>query len=210
MSLALAMRKPVTERQRYKERGFSAIELLVVMAIITIVASIALPYTRTAFQTYSAVNDAREMAAQLSLARMRAASAFSRARVYCDPTASPQCKLQLQSYNSSSWTDEGTKFGLASGDTFGIASGAATGVGGQSGTPQQPPNASSPYTPNVAPYAIEFNSRGLPIDPSTGNLKTDYAVYLQGGGVYGAVAVDASGKASMYQYTGNGYVLVKD
>jgi Tfp pilus assembly protein FimT len=199
-----------TASQKHGEYGFSVLEFLVVTALIVVIVGMALPYTRTAFQTYSVTNDAREMAAQLSLARMRAASAFSRARVYCDPTASPQCKLQLQAYNSSSWTDEGTKFGLASGDSFGITPGAATGVGGQSGTPQQPPNASSPYTPNLAPYAIEFNSRGMPIDPSTGNLKTDYAVYLQGNGTYSAVAVDASGKASVYGCVGGNYVLTQD
>lgn len=200
--------------------GFSMLELLVVMAIILVVLCMALPSIRTALSNYGAGNDARALAAQLSLTRMRAAAMSGRARLYCDPTASPQCRIQIQSYKSGPWTDDvnssaGETFSLSRGNSFGIAPGAGTGAGGQrTSAPQQPPNATAPFTPNVAPYAIVFNSRGVPVDPdpATNNAKLDYALYIGGNGLYKAVTVDASARATVHRYdSGSGkYVEVKD
>jgi prepilin-type N-terminal cleavage/methylation domain-containing protein len=70
-----------------KHAGFSLIELVVVIVIMLIVIAFALPNLNAMLQSYRALNDARGIAAQLSLARMRAASTSEPARLNFNPSA---------------------------------------------------------------------------------------------------------------------------
>ncbi len=57
-----------------RDRGFSLVEVVVVIAVMLIVMAFALPSVYTMLRSYRTLNDARSITAQLSLARMRAAS----------------------------------------------------------------------------------------------------------------------------------------
>jgi prepilin-type N-terminal cleavage/methylation domain-containing protein len=62
-------------------RGFSLIELLIVVAIMMVILSFSVMNLRKAMLSFKAASDARGIASQLSLAHMRAASEFTQARV---------------------------------------------------------------------------------------------------------------------------------
>src|SRR5262249_12974364 len=142
-------------------------------------------------------NDARGLAGQIMMARMRAAETFGRTQIACTISGN-SCKTQLEGYGSGSFTDEsnGQVQILSAGNSFGIPAGVSSGVGGQSGaTPTQSAN-------------IIFNSRGVPIDNS-GAAVSNYALYLKGdsaNSAYIAISVDLSGRATLWNYTGSSFI----
>lgn len=205
--MLLALRK---RRSSSKDRGFTIFELLVVMAIILIMASIAIPSYVRMRQVYRIRGDADSLMGMLSLARMRAASDFARTKVECDSSTNV-CTLFTAQYNPANcpvtWPgspNEIQKITLSPGimlDTTG--GGAAKGVGGQKTTAP-----ALGRTGQTNPYKIFFNSRGLPIqDNCAGTNTLDYALYLKDTkyGAVMAVSVDASGLARIWTLGKNGF-----
>ncbi len=172
------------------------LELSVVMAITLVLAASALPMLMTTLQSYHVAGDARNLASQLALARMRAASDFTQVRLNFN-LSSGSYRLQLWDKSTSAFDIiEGGTQNLSSGVQFGYGSIASAPAGTQSAISQPPSVGSPPAT------SIIFNSRGIPVDGS-GTPYTQYVVYLNNGnGLYYAVAVAASGKTTIYQYNG--------
>jgi prepilin-type N-terminal cleavage/methylation domain-containing protein len=188
--------------QRFSDsRGFSVMELLVVVAIIAVIVAIAAPQLSSFNRAYWIRNNADGIADLVNLARMRAAGTFSRMEVSCSATTN-QCSIQTQAYGSSTWSADSNKetVTLAPGVSFGIPSGASVGAGGQSSI--------APYQGSKAQsisYAMIFNSRGLAIaNNSNGTAVTDYALYLVGpNNISMAIATDGSGKPAVYMLNGS-------
>jgi prepilin-type N-terminal cleavage/methylation domain-containing protein len=191
------------------ERGFTLVELLVVVAFAGIIAAIALNPVRTYLASWDARLSVRNIVGQITLARMRAASNFSWSRVYCNTSASPQtCQVQVNAIgsNSATFTNESgaTAYGgwgaqpLARTTTM-VTAGASVGSIG-AGAGGQSSSSPTPYT------TISFNSRGMPIDTSTGALKSDYAIYLYSASMnYYAITVDLSGRAREWIWSGSAW-----
>lgn len=198
----------IGERSR-RGRGFTLLELMLVLAVAAVLTAIALNPIRTYMASWDAHTTVKNVAGQIALARMRAASNFSWAQVYCDTTVVPQtCQVRVNNpgSNSTSFDNEKLRTGGYGGwgaqplartttlvPTGGSVGGISTGVGGQSG------GSPTPYT------TISFNSRGMPIDPSNLTLlKSDYAMYLSSNtGTYYAISVDLSGRPRQWVWTGN-------
>src|SRR5271165_6621543 len=119
------MRQTITKK---RQRGFSLLELLVGLVIVMVMAAIAVPSVRKITQSYRISGDARNLAVELNLARMRAAALNSHARVYFN--------LSNNSYHVETWNKSGACWQtdgdsnsctqassptvlLAAGDTFG-------------------------------------------------------------------------------------------
>jgi len=169
-------------------RGFSLVELTVVVLILGIVAGFAIPKVMTVAQDARMDGDIRSISAQLSLARMRAASAGARSRLNFNLTANT---YQIDVLSGSTWTIYGGVSSLGVGDSFGFGT-ISTPAGQQTTIAQTSP--------------IYFNSRGIATD-SSGNPTGTSAIYLTNvRSQYAALAVTIAGQPSAYIYSGSAWV----
>lgn len=172
--------------------GFSLIELMIVAAIILVFLAMALPVLNQTMRTYRASSDARNIAAQLAMARMRAANKFTRARLNMVSANTYQIEIETNrgGCGASTWAADGGTITLQQQVSFGFGT------------------VTAPAPPQTAPIAqpannsVIFNSRGTPVD-CNGVAVGSYAIYLQNtaGEVY-AVTVYPSSKTSAWRYNG--------
>ena len=176
-----------TGRRKF-ENGFSLVELAIVVAIILLIVSLALPSAISSLRAYRASADARSIAAQLALTKMRAANAFTQARLNCDTTANT-CRVETCTTKSASTC---TTFN-AEGETINLSTGSSFSFGSIS-----TPAGSQTSIQNTA--QIVFNSRSIPVD-STGAATGNYALYVtnSSGNQY-AITVYASGRVAVWRY----------
>jgi prepilin-type N-terminal cleavage/methylation domain-containing protein len=197
------------------QRGFTMIELTMVVAIVFIVSAMLLPSAIVYLRTYKLRNDARALAGQLSFARMLASANTKRAMVSCDETKNV-CQIWLRGLNDPSFVAAtgSLQVTLSGSNRFGppgtVGAGSATGSQSSTGAKQ---------CDNIV-----FNSRGLPIYDSLaataacvtntttdGLWVTNYASYIKDGlGAAIAIVVDPSGKANLYQWNGTLWNAIPD
>lgn len=164
-------------------RGFSLIDILAVVAIMSILAAIAIPSTRSSLQAYQLRGDAQQVLNLVTLAKMRAASRFTRARVRIDIVARTY-QLEVWNRTTNRWDLEGTAIRLSRANTFGF-----NGLGAAPANTQANIGMSEQCTDNggaavANTSCITFNSRGLPITmiaPNTGQVTGNNAFYLTDG-----------------------------
>jgi len=171
-------------------RGFTTIELVVALAVFLIVAALVIPNALTMAEAFRASASVRSIAAQLQLAKMRAAADFTQTQVNCN-LAGRSCQLQVcttkgavtcTTYTND--TKDGALYNLPSNVGFGFG-GTNTPAGTQ--TPIQ-------NTPQIV-----FNSRGIPID-NAGAPTGNYGLYMtdNAGHTY-AVTIYATGKIASWR-----------
>jgi prepilin-type N-terminal cleavage/methylation domain-containing protein len=210
-----------------RRRGFSIVELMVVVIILGVLVAIAIPSVTTSTRNFRIGGDTRAIAAQLDLARMRAAADFTHARVYINLNGNT---LHLEIWNKAGdsthttgcWQTDGDSnactqasspvTSLAEGDTFGFGSISAGPTASTSTTAQAPACTSgvagASAGSSIANTAcIEFNSRGYPVG-STNTIVASDALYITNNStLYSAVAVSISGQPTAYAYTGSKWTL---
>lgn len=188
-----------------QQSGFTILETLMVIAIIGVVATIAIPQVSNSVAYFRLSGDARSVSNAVALSKMRAASNFSKTRLYIS-TASGWHRVERADNSSPPhWTAEGGATYLNSSSSFGF---------GSVSTP--PPNsqatiANAAACRNDAGAAIAgtacivFNSRGVPVRPDTPGTtyttSSDNVIYLTDSGyssIY-AVTVAATGMIRMWQ-----------
>lgn len=168
-----------------RQCGFSLIDVLGAIVVMGILAATAIPMTASAVRGERLKGDANAVVNSLALAKMRAASHSSRARLFVD-TSTNSFVIQTWDRTANAWTTEDGVTYTSSGVTVGF---------GTLDTP--PPNtqvaiAMSPQCRDDEgndignTSCVVFNSRGIPIDaigaPAGGN-----AIYITDGtGVYAA------------------------
>lgn len=173
------------------QQGFSLIELLIVVTLTTILAAMAVPMTSNSLGFFRLSGDARGVLSAMSLTKLRAASDFTKARVYLDLGARA-FRVETWQKTAAAWAVVGGTTNLSTNDTFGF------GV-----VPTAPPN-----TQNVigqAPLCLDnegnaiantacvlFNSRGIPVD-AAGAPTASNAVYVTDGTAVYAATLSATG-----------------
>ena len=187
------------------DRGFSLLEMLMVVGLVGVLAAIAVPMSGNTLRYLKVSGDARDIANLTAVAKMRAAAQFTQSRIFVDingrafkvetfrkanPTAVPPVVA--------GWEIEGGLNQLSSTVNFGYGPVATPPVGTQTTIGQAPlcRNDAGATIANTA--CIIFNSRGIPVD-SSGSPDGYGAFYVNDGiAVYG-ITVAATGFIRTWQ-----------
>jgi prepilin-type N-terminal cleavage/methylation domain-containing protein len=191
--------EPVSDVRWKAERGFTMLETVVVVGLIGLIAAIAIPMFGNAIAGFRLSGDARSVSNAVAVAKMRAASNFSRVRLYVDLDAGEH---HLESLDKTTtpphWTTEGGSTYLSSGVSFGFGV-VTTAPPNTQGTIGQAPQCTDDGGTAIGNTAcIMFNSRGVPIDSSGAPSGIDAAYLTDGMAVY-AVTIAATGMLRLWR-----------
>jgi prepilin-type N-terminal cleavage/methylation domain-containing protein len=167
-------------------RGFSLIELLLVIALIGVLTAIAVPMSGNTLKFLKVSGDARDIANLTAVAKMRAAAQFTQSRLFVDISGRT---FYLQTYDKTTdvWVTEGGANQLSSTVNFGFGPVTLPPPNTQTTINQAPlcKNNASPALDIANTACIIFNSRGIPVN-GTGGPDGDGAFYVNDGiAVYG-------------------------
>lgn len=172
-------------------RGFSLIEILVVVGMIAVVTAIAIPMSGNAIASFRVSGDARGVANAIAVAKMRAAAKFTRVRLFVDLDGESH-RLETWDKDELDWVPEGGATELSPGVDF------TTGIATEpppdtQGTIGQAPLCHDKDDNEIANTAcVIFNSRGIPVDTSYAPT-SDGAYYVSDGTALYAITIAATG-----------------
>ena len=110
---------PISGLRRSAERGFTILETLIVVGLIGVISAIAVPMFGNSLADFRVSGDARSVSNAIALAKMRAASNFSRVRLYVDLSARTHTiRVVGQGRDLGRWTTEGGSTALSTGVSF--------------------------------------------------------------------------------------------
>jgi prepilin-type N-terminal cleavage/methylation domain-containing protein len=183
-------------------RGFSLIELLMVVGIMGVLAAITVPMSGNTIRYLKLSGDARELSNATAVAKMRAAAKFTQSRLYVD-IAGRAFYVQTFDKTTDTWTTEGGSTSLSSTVSFGYGPITTPPPNTQTSIAQAPlcqNLAGSPPAPvDVANTAcVIFNSRGIPVDGTGSPTGLDAVYVTDGSAVYG-ITVAATGFIRTWQ-----------
>jgi len=186
---------------RTDSRGYSLVEMLVVVGITTVVAAMAVPMMSGAVANFRVSGDARAVASAVGLAKLRAASDFSQARLFVDLNGRTFHVETLQKAPVA-WVTEGGTTSLSNGVTFSF--GAATSAPPQATLAQASACVTAAGAAIANTACVLFNSRGIPVDPAgvppnVGAPTGNDAVYLTDGAAIFGVTLSATGQSKLYR-----------
>jgi len=212
-----------------RSRGFSTLELLLVMVVSLVIAALAIPGFNQVRRTLRISGDGRELNGAINQAKMLAAADFTLARVYFDLGANAPNTFHVDVWNKAGnggagcWqlaSDEnnpnnpclvaGTSpvQSLSPGVTFGFAGIGApppnTQANGISQGPRCLPVNGRRLGQTATTACITFNSRGVAIDTNTGAPTGNDAVYITDNAQVYAVTVGATGMSQVWANNVNG------
>lgn len=200
-------------------RGFTMVEVLVVMLILLVAAAMAIPGYGAIARYFRIAGDIRDMNGIVAQAKMRAAADFTHARVHANlNTNTYSLEVWDKAANSGAgcWKTEGDSVNqctastspvqsLSAAVTFGFGNATASAPNPQSPIGQAPTcttgvagGAAGSTLPNTA--CIEFNSRGLPVAASGSPTANDALYITDSSSVYG-VTVIVSGLIQIWTTT---------
>jgi prepilin-type N-terminal cleavage/methylation domain-containing protein len=187
-----------------RQAGFSLLELLMVVGLTTVIAAIAVPMMSNTIGDFRIRGDARALNSAVSLAKLRAASAFTQTRLYVDLSANTFHVESWQKTGTPAWVTEGGTTTLSTNDTFsqGVV---ATPPSSTQTTIGQAANCVDTTGTAIANTAcVLFNSRGIPVaasgaPPNVGAPTGNDALYVTDGTAVYGVTVSATGQIQLWR-----------
>jgi len=192
-------------------RGFSVIELLIVLLILLVVAAMAIPGYTSMTRYLRIAGDTRDLNEMVAQAKMRAAQDFTHARVNANLAANTlQIEVWDKTLNSGAgcWKTDGDSVNqctstsspvqsLSPGVSFGFATASAGAPNPQAVIAQAPACsmgvAGGTAGTSIANSAcIKFNSRGIPV-ASNGSPTANDALYVTDSNTVNGVTLITSG-----------------
>jgi prepilin-type N-terminal cleavage/methylation domain-containing protein len=173
--------------------GFTLLEVAIVMLVVLIIAGMAIPKVMTIIQNLRTTGDVQSLNSDIMLAKMQAASDFAHARVHADLNSQTYW-VEVWPTGATSWTMEGGIQYLAKNVTFGYGSLASPPSNTQSAIGQALTCSGVSGT-----ACITFNSRGIPIDPSTNGPTGNDALYVTDGKSVSGVTVSGTGLSRIWR-----------
>jgi prepilin-type N-terminal cleavage/methylation domain-containing protein len=194
MNSASIVSRPENQRGRPTEAGFSLLELVVVLGVAGVLLAVAVPR----MGVFGGANDARNLSNALSLAKMRAASSFTQARLYISIGGRSQhVDMWSKTAVPPDWVAVNGPTLLANGVAFVIGPITAPPPNTQPAVAQAPPCLDKDLAVIAGTACILFNSRGIPVD-NTGTPTNNDAIYITDGTKAGAVTLSAAGLVTVW------------
>jgi len=180
------------------QSGFTILETLFVVALIGIISAIAVPQLTNSLAYFRLSGDARSVSNAVAVAKMRAASNFSRTRLYVNLAGKWHRTETADSSTPPAWTADSGQTYLSTNSSFGygIVSTAPPNTQGTIGQAAPCKDNTGADVANTA--CVIFNSRGVPID-STGGSTNNGAFYVTDGTAVYGVTVAATGMIRVWK-----------
>jgi type II secretory pathway pseudopilin PulG len=220
-------RRNLHETEQSSSRGFSTLEVLLVMVVSLIIAAFAIPGFNQVQRTLRISGDARDLNGAINQAKMQAAADFTDARVQLDLAPSRYCPNTITgcTYHVDVWNKTGNGGAgcwqvvgdfnnpcytpgvspvqiLSPGLTFGFAGVGAPPPNTQANGIGQAPRCAAVNGRRVGQVpttgCIHFNSRGIPIDNNTGAPTGNDAIYITDNTQVYGVTVGATGLSQVW------------
>jgi len=187
----------VTNPLRGSSPGYSLVELMAFMLVMVTLAAFILPFTRGALNAMNLTSDARNVSSAVSLAKMRAAATFSKARVHVDLGAKSFWVEHWQK-NTNTWVTEGVVNTLASTVNFTVAGATAPPPNTQPAIGQAPLCLDNAGVAIANTACVVFNSRGVPVDATNVPVSTG-AYYLADNSTVFGITVTTGGMVQLWR-----------
>ena len=181
--------------------GYTMVELMAVVAIIAVASAVTLPVTSRTLGDLRLRADANAVANSVALAKMRATSAFSRARLFVD-LSTDSYFIQVWNKVDEVWETEGGSVETSDGVTFGYGSLTAPPPNTQLAINQSPECDDDGGVPIEQTACVTFNSRGIPID-NAGAPTGNNALYLTDGSAVYVTTLTATPLVRLWWSPGN-------
>jgi prepilin-type N-terminal cleavage/methylation domain-containing protein len=186
-------------RRRSSSAGFSLLELLVVVAVIGVVSAIAVPMIGKTAANYRVAGAARSLSNALAVTKIRAASTFTRTRLYVDlSTNTHHLEILDRSVDPDHWAPEGGTTYMPYSVEFGFSPVSEPPLNTQPSIAQSVKCTEDDGTEINNTACITFNSRGVPVD-TTGAPVSSSALYLTDGSEIYGVTVAATGMIRLWR-----------
>jgi prepilin-type N-terminal cleavage/methylation domain-containing protein len=201
------------------EKGFSLLELLVVILILGVLAAMAIPSWQRIQKNARLSGDAHGLTEALSIAKMRAASDFTESRVFFYMGSGPYFRVDVWNKTKNCWVSDGdttstciTSSATTNTNETALSTGVSTGSGSVSaalpdGTAMPTATACKQGQSSItatdgssisSTACIQFNSRGFPVPSSYAGL-----YITDGTRVFGSIT-NAMGLVHTYEIDASG------
>lgn len=186
--------------RRPQDRGFSAVELLIVLAVVGAIAAIGLPMSGGMIDDIRLRGDAQGLSSAVALTKMTAATKFSRSRLHVNQTAGTWRIETWQSTGTPGWIADGGTQTLSYRGQFGAGPVTVPPPNSQSVVAQPAPCLAADDTTIDGTACVIFNSRGLPVS-SSGAPMTTQVLYMRGPTGVFAIVLGATGQLQVWRTT---------
>jgi type II secretory pathway pseudopilin PulG len=165
-------------RKLSRTSGFTTLELLLVIGIVGVLAAFSLPLVDQTIDSFRIVGASRSVTNAIAVAKIRAASTFTRVRLFVDLSTGTH-KLQRldKSTVPMSWVDDGGLTYLPTGVVFGFSSVTDPPDDSQVVIGQAPACEDDLGAAIGNTSCVIFNSRGVPVN-TEGDPEGEYVLYI--------------------------------